>query len=94
MGVQGLTVTLTTDQAAAAIAGTSSYHGSIRVVVRNRGAGAIYLGSSSASTGSFQMSSGDQPLTFTLGEGEALYAMSTGGAAVLDVLRMNGTTST
>jgi hypothetical protein len=92
MGMQGLTVTLTTTLAASALAGTTDYHGALRVTVRNRGAGSIYLGGLTVTSGGFPMSSADTPLTFQVAEGEALYAMSTGGAAVIDVLRMNGTT--
>lgn len=92
MAVQGLTVTLTTTLAAAAIAGTTDYHGSLRVIVKNRGAGAVYLGNATVSSGGYQLTTADQPLSLPLLEGEPLYAMSTGGAAVIDVLRMNGTT--
>jgi len=92
MGLQGLTVTLTTTLATAAIAGTTDYHGSIRVILKNRGSSSIYLSNSTASTGSYLMTTADAALTVDLMIGESLYAMSTGAAAVIDVLRMNGTT--
>jgi hypothetical protein len=91
MSVQGGTVTLTTDLVPGAVAGTG-VHGVIRVYVRNRGAGSIYLGSSGVTSGGAQLTTGDPYLPVIVYPGESLYAMSTGGAAVLDVLRMNDTT--
>lgn len=85
---QGLTVTLTTDPTL--IAG-SGIHGNIRVTVRNRGAGNVYLGSSGVTTAGFQVSTGDAPHTFIVQGGENFYGTST-GSIVVDVLRMGETT--
>ena len=88
MAVQGLTVALTT--APTVIAGDGG-HGVIRVVIRNRGAGNVYLGGATVTTGGYQLSTGDTPQTLTLYIGEVLYGTST-GSIVVDVLRMNDTT--
>lgn len=88
MAVQGLTVTLTT--APTVIAG-SSLHGVLNVVLRNRGAGNVYLGSSGVTTSGYQLSTGDPPLALTLLTGETLYGTSTGSITV-DLLRLNETT--
>lgn len=89
MSVQGGTVTLSSSTPVI-IAG-DGIHGVIHVTVRNRGTGAAYLGSTSVSTGSYQLSSADNPLQFRLYPGESLYGAST-GTPVLDVLRLNDTT--
>ena len=93
MAVQGLTVTLTTDLAAVALAGVGS-HGPIRVYVRNRGTGSAYLGGASVTSSGFLLSSGESLSGVELYQGNALYGASTGTAPVLDILRMNDTTST
>ena len=88
MPVQGLTVALTTNPTL--IAG-SSPHGNLCVIVRNRGAAAVYLGSSGVTTSGSQLSTGDPLLELWLQSWDALYGTST-GAIVVDVLRMNETT--
>lgn len=89
MSVQGVTVTLSSGTPVV-IAG-DAVHGTIRVTVRNRGTGTAFLGSSAATTGSYQLSSADNPLALVLNVGEVLYGVSTGTPA-LDVLRLNDTT--
>lgn len=94
MAVQGVTVTLTTDLAANALAGTfsgDSQHGVIRVVLRNNGSGTVYLGSSGVTSGGYALTTADSPLPIVLYGGESLYGMTTGGAATVSVLRMNET---
>ena len=88
MSVQGSIVALTT--APTLIAG-DGIHGTIRVVIRNRGAGNVYLGGATVTTAGYQLSTGDTPQTLTIYVGEALYGTSTGTISV-DVLRMNDTT--
>ena len=92
MAIQGVQVTLTTDLAAVALAGDGA-HGILRVVIRNRGTGTAYLGSSGVTSSGYTLSSGDSPLSLHLYQTEKLFAMSTGGAAVLDILRSNETTA-
>lgn len=96
MPVQGVTVALTTDLAANVLAGSvgsQAYHGILRVIVRNSGnAGTVYLGSSGVTSSGYRLTSDAAPLPLTLYQTETLYAMSTGGAAVIDCLRMNETT--
>jgi hypothetical protein len=89
--MEGLTVTLTT--APTLLAGSGS-HGNIRVTVRNRGAGNVYLGGAAVTTAAgYQLSTGDTAHTVTIGPGESLYGTST-GSIVVDVLRVGDTTST
>jgi hypothetical protein len=89
MAVQGLIVTLTTT--AVALAGTGDLHGNIRVIVRNRGTGTAYLGGSDVTTAGFPLTTADNHVDLVLEMGDSLYGTST-GAAVAQVLRMNGTT--
>ncbi len=91
MAVQGVTVTLSSGTAVA-IAGTGGAPGVLRVTVRNRGTGTAFLGGSSVTTGGYQLTTADSPLTIVLNVGEALYGVSTGTPA-LDVLRVNDTTA-
>ncbi len=86
--MEGLIVGLTT--APTLLAGSGS-HGNIRVTVRNRGGGNVYLGGPAVTTAGYQLSTGDVPLTFTIGPGEALYGTSTGTISV-DVMRLGDTT--
>lgn len=87
----GAQVTMTTDGAAVAIA--SSSIGPLRVTVRNRGTGTIYLGSSGVTTSaSYALSTEDSPLSVFLMGGEVLYGCSTGGAVVVEVLKTGATT--
>lgn len=88
---QGLTIALTTSPTAIANTGQPTQFGILRVVVRNRGTGSAYLGSSGVTTSGYQLSSADSPLTLTLSPTDTLYGTST-GAAVLDVLRFGDTT--
>ena len=92
MAVQGLTITLTTTPTATLVAG-DGIHGVLRVTVRNSGnAGTVYLGGASVTTAGYRLTSADTPLSVQLFTGESLYCLSSGGAAVLDVLRHNDTT--
>jgi len=92
MPVQGIQITMTTDAAAVALAGNGT-HGVLRVILRNRGTGTAYLGSSGVgSTAGYAFSSADTPLSLTLYQTEVLYGASSGTAPVLDVLRFNETT--
>lgn len=88
MPFQGLLVTLTTS--AVALAG-NSLHGTVRVIVRNRGTGTAYLGGSDVTTAGFPLTSADNHVDLCLLTGETLYGTST-GAAVAQVLRMGETT--
>jgi hypothetical protein len=88
MAVQGLTVTLTTS--AVALAG-NGLHGTLRVVVRNRGTGTAYLGGSDVTTAGFPLTTADNHIDIELPVGEALYGTST-GAAIAQVLRFGETT--
>jgi hypothetical protein len=91
MAVQGLTIALTTSPTAIANVPGGPGFGSLRVIVRNRGAANVYLGSSGVTTSGYQLSTGDIPLQITLQPWDALYGTST-GSIVVDVLRMNETT--
>ena len=91
MPVQGIQIALTTDAAAVALAGNGT-HGILRVIVRNRGTGTAYLGSSGVTTSGYTLSSGDSPVSLVLYQTEILYGASTGAAPVLDILRFNETT--
>jgi hypothetical protein len=89
MPVQGLTITVT--NIATLLAGSGT-HGLIRSVVRNRGIASIYVGSSSASTGSYQLTTDAPPLETVLNPWDSLYGISSGGNVVVDVLRTGETT--
>lgn len=93
MAVQGLTVALTTNPTPIAnvAQGAAGGNGSLRVIVRNRGAANVYIGGPTVSTNGYQLSTGDVPLQITLQPWDALYGTSTGNI-VVDVLRMNETT--
>lgn len=88
MAFQGLVVATTTG--ATAVAG-SGLHGVIRVQLKSRGTGTVYLGGSDVTTAGYPMTTAENPEMFTLMVGETLYATST-GAGTLNVLRMNETT--
>lgn len=87
MAVQGTVVTLTTS---AVVAG-DGLHGVIRVTLRNRGTGTVYLGGSDVTTAGFPLSTADEFVSLQLGVGETLYGTSTGAGSV-GVIRTDGTT--
>lgn len=96
MAVQGLTVTLTTDPTL--IAGSNSastptfgMHGTLRVLIRNRGAATVYLGGASVTTAGYPLTTADVPDALVLQPWDTLYGTSTGSIAV-NVLRFNETT--
>ena len=91
MPIQSLIVATSSNPTAIANTAQPISLGILRVHVRNRGTGSAYLGSSSVTTGGYQLTSADSPLPLTLMPYDALWAMST-GAAVLDVLRLGDTT--
>lgn len=92
MPVQGIQIVLSTGLAASALAGDGS-HGVLRVMLRNSGnAGTVYLGSSGVTTSGYRLTTADNPLPLTLYPTETIYGITTGGAASVDVLRMNETT--
>lgn len=87
---QAAQITLTTS--ATTIAG-SGIHGVIRVTVRTLGTGTAYLGGVDVTTTlGMRLTSADSAIYLTVYPGETLYGTST-GASVLDVLRMNETSS-
>lgn len=88
MAVQGLTVTLTTS--AVALAG-NGLHGTLRVVIRNRGTGTAYLGGSDVTTAGFPLTTVDNHVDLVIPTGDTLYGTST-GAAVAQILRFGETT--
>lgn len=94
MAVQGLTITLTT--APTPIAGSPSgtifgSHGVLNVLIRNRGAGTVYLGDSAVTTNGFPVTTADIIDPIKLRPWDTLYGTST-GSIVINVLRMNETT--
>ena len=89
MPVQGLTIALTTSPTI--IAGSGANRGTLRVIVRNRGAANVYLGGAAVTSSGYQLSTGDLPLESKLQPWDALYGTST-GSIVVDVLRMGETT--
>lgn len=89
MAVQGLIATLTTT--AVSLAGSGTDHGTIRVIVRNRGTGTAYLGGSTVTTDGFPLTTADPQVELQLQPWDELYGTST-GAAVAQVLRWNETT--
>lgn len=92
MAVQGIQIALTTNAAAVSLAGDGS-HGILQVILRNRGTGTAYLGSSGVTSSGYTLSSGESVGPVKLYVGETLYGASTGTAPVIDVLRFNETTA-
>ena len=88
MAIQGLTIALTTSPTV--IAGSAS-HGVMRVLIRNRGAGTVYLGGSTVTTSGYPLTTADVPDAIVLYQTESLYGTSTGSISV-NVLRFNETT--
>jgi hypothetical protein len=74
------------------VAGDGS-HGILLVTLRNRGTGTAYLGGTSSISSGYALSSGDAALgPLKLYPTDELWAVSTGAAPVLDVMRTAETT--